>query len=380
MRVLQVVAYVTSFYGGPSAAVRAIARAVSGQGDEVDVVTTTAAGEPDIEIGNGEFQKEDGGMFRYFKRDFPTRWFHSSAMDKWLERHVAEYDVLHLHVPFTHSFGLGARHARRVGRPYIVTTHGVLDPWSLDRKFWRKRAYLALRERWNLSGATLLHATSSFEADFVKKHLLWPPVRVLPLPVEPPSVWTAEKSTAPLRVLFLSRLHPVKAVPLLLEAVATVRGQGLDLVLDIAGEGEADYVNFLKDQALRLGIAGSVRWHGQVDPAKRAQLLSEVHVFALLSLHENFSLATAEALAAGVPVVLSRQIGIAADVEGYGAGIIIANDSPVEAGQAFVKLNDLAVRRKYGLAGRKLAVEKYNASDFAMGLKRFYEEAIALSS
>ena len=141
MRVLHVSPYTDPAYGGPGVAIRAMAHALVRLGAEVDVVTTNAAGLQDLQLGEGDELFENGVRFRYFPRTFPRGWFRSPGMVDWLNAHTGGYDLLHLHVPFTAPFRAGAMAARAAGRPYVVTLHGLMDPWSLAQKAWKKQPY-----------------------------------------------------------------------------------------------------------------------------------------------------------------------------------------------------------------------------------------------
>jgi len=159
MKVLHVAPYMHSIYGGPGVVVRAMAQALVSQGGEAHVATTNAAGLQNLTEKDGAVVVENSVHFKYFNRTFPRGWFHSPTMRHWLYNQASKYDLVHLHVPFTAPFRYGALAASASSRPYIATLHGVLDPWSLSQKSWKKIPYLYFLEKKLLMGAKILHVT-----------------------------------------------------------------------------------------------------------------------------------------------------------------------------------------------------------------------------
>ena len=377
MKLLHVTPYADPVYGGPCVALRAMAEAASNHGIEVEVVTTNAAGDKNLPLDDGVVLRNKGVAYHFFRRQFPRSWFCAPGLDRWLAEHVMEYDVIHLHVPFTAPFGAAARKARSAGVPYVVTPHGLLDPWSLRQKAWKKVPYLQFWERDNLARSSVIHATAPAEESFINALGLGPPVRCLPLAVRVPPVTTdPDFLSGPSRILCISRLHPVKALPVVFDALAQLRAQGRDFVLDLAGGGDAHYVAKLRRRLKDLGLSDSVVWHGHIGEERKSELYATASCFIQLSHHENFGLAIAEALAAGLPVVVSDQVGIAPDVEAFRAGKVVAVGDARGAAEAIEGLTEPNVAGGYRERARKLATERYGQDSFASGLVELYESVI----
>ena len=376
MKVLYVTPYIHPIYGGPAIVVREMADAVTSQGGVAHIVTTNAAGlrnSPEME--GAEFI-ENSVHFKYFDRDFPRGWFRSPSMRYWLNSQSSKYDLVHIHVPFTAPFRYGALAARDSGRPYIATLHGMLDPWCLSQKAWKKIPYLFLLEKNILSGAKILHATSELEMGYLKELNLGSMINCLPPPVQSPFLLDHPVVKRSNRIVCIARLHPVKALLVLFNALAKIRSDGIDLTLDLAGDGDANYVRKLRREAHALGLDDSIVWHGHVDAKVRADLLAKSCCAILISHHENFGLAAAEALAAGVPVVVSNQVGIASDVKAYQAGKVVDvgdSSSTADAIKEVIKQNNVSV---YRLRAHKLARELYGFTTFAKGLGNLYDSAV----
>ena len=375
MKILHVIAYIDPTFGGPSVVVRDMAEASRAIGNEVHIATTCASMDSDSNNKEGTFFK-DGITVHFFKRTYPFSWFFSPTMNQWLLINVSNFDILHLHVPFTAPLFFGAKSALLSGRPYVVTLHGVLDPWSLSQKSWKKIPYFYLFDRNILNKASFLHVTSPSESDHIVKlkietntRLIRPCVPVVNID----SIWNTNKQ---IRILCIARLDPVKAHKVLFEAVAHLIQQGFNIILDLAGDGNVNFKNVLKSYVLKLGISNAVFWHGHVDTEKKLSLYENAWCFALLSFHESFGLAAAEAMAAGLPVVISDQVGLAIDVKNYGAGLVVETNDAFAAANAFKKLFNFKEANAYGNRALKLANELYNSQIFSDQLNQLYLDAI----
>jgi glycosyltransferase involved in cell wall biosynthesis len=161
-------------------------RALSDLGIVVDVVTTTADGKRELDIPIASPIPRSGGRYFYFPRQRPKFWMFSWALKKWLDRHVADYDLVHVHGLFAYTTLPASAAARRNGTPYVITPHGALDPWCLSHKWWKKFPYFEMLERRNLKGAATIQATSRLEADGLAAVGFEANVRVIPLSVEVP--------------------------------------------------------------------------------------------------------------------------------------------------------------------------------------------------
>ena len=181
------------------------------------------------------------------------------------------------------------------------------------------------------------------------------------------------------RVLFLSRLDRKKGLELLLEAFSRLRGGPASALLVIAGSGEKSYVKELRGLAERLGIEKSVRWVGFLEGREKAAAFARATVFVLPSYSENFGIAAAEALAAGVPVLISDQVAIADDVRKSNAGLVVACDVTAIAGGLRKLLSDPSLCSIFASRGRSLAAQQYSSPAVGEQLMRLYDSVIESS-
>jgi len=326
VRVLHVIPSAAPVDGGPNVAVRAIARRLARRGIDVTVATTNAAGAGSLDVPVDTPVIDDGVVFRYFARSVPGSWKFSWPMTRWLWANAGSYDVVHVHALFSYATIPGCRAAARVPVPYVVRPLGTLSDWSLGHRRWKKRPYYALLERSHLAGASAIHVTSDAEADDVARLGYGNRARVIPLGVDvgarPPRHARAPSGSEPLRLLFLSRLHEKKNVPMLLRALAAAANASRRIELTVAGDGEPGYREQLDELANQLGLREVVSFAGHVDGRAKARAFAEADCFVLPSSHENFGLAVAEAMAAGLPAIVTPDVALARDVHAVGAGVV----------------------------------------------------------
>lgn len=378
MKVLHVVPYLSSYYGGPPLVVAQMADCLSDLGVEIDVVTTTADGRFELDVPTGQPVMQDGIRHYYFPRQKPRFWMFSWPLSRWLHKNIANYDLIHVHNLFSYTTLPACFVARYFNVPYVITCHGMLDPWCLTHKWWKKWPYYHFLEKRNLQFSSALHCTSSFEADGLSQLGLRSRATVIPLYVRATDCIERDYSNrGVLSLLFLARLVPIKGLPVLLSSLALLRDRShIKVHLIIAGQGSKSYIGVLENMIKDLNISESVTFAGFLHGELKAQALAAADVFVLPSYHENFSLATAEAMAAGLPVVISDQVGIASEISAASAGIVVAVDSPVELADAIETYFNAEHRKLAGNNARKLVEISFSKGQFGHSLLEMYNKAI----
>ena len=378
LRLLHVISTVGPQFGGPTKAVHAMTRALADRGHHVTVATTDAADDGDgrLDVPLNAPVTQDGVTYRYFARRPNGRWKFSWALSRWLSREIRTFDVTHVHGLFQYPTLAGCRLSRRHGIPYLLRPLGTLDAWSLGQRAWKKRPYLALVESGNIRNAAALHATSAAEAAHLRA-LGARRIEVIPLGVEPPAGMIERRQAAAaiaraFRVLFLSRLHPKKGIPVLLDAVRLVRDSGIPVSLVIAGAGDPAYETELRTTAAALGVADLITWTGHVEGDRKAELFATADVFALPSSQENFGIAVAEALVWGVPAIVSHEVAIASEIEGAGAGVALPIDARAFADAIIRYATHPESRLAAGSKAATLARESYSWQSCAERLETLY--------
>lgn len=323
MRVLHVIPSAAPADGGPNLAVRALARGLVARGVDVTVATTNAAGADTLDVPLDTALVDNGVTYRYFARTVPGAWKFSWPLTRWLWANARRYDVVHVHALFSYATIPGCRAAAHAPVPYVLRPLGTLSEWSLAHRRWKKRPYYALLERSHLGAAAAIHVTSDAEAADVARLGFGDRARVIPLGVDVDDRRTVRQGSAdrPLRLLFLSRLHEKKNLPLLLRALASAPSTRR-IELTVAGRGDGRYLDELIALATTLRLTGRVRFIGHVDGAEKRQVLADADCFILPSSHENFGLAVAEAMAAGLAVIVTPGVALAPMIGSAGAGLV----------------------------------------------------------
>jgi glycosyltransferase involved in cell wall biosynthesis len=354
----------------------------------------------------------------------------SPGLARWINRHVLDYDLVHIHALFSFSSVAAAWAARNAGVPYVVRPLGTLNRYGVEkRRPLLKRLSLKFIEGPILRHAAAVHFTA--EAERQEAEALGIPMKsvVIPLGIEPlspsqppPRVWEETAPSPPVGragvgkeenpflaqyphladtriVLYLSRLDPKKNVEGLLQAFSllgkpdpsnppSLLGRSMwgdqgnfsaahDLTLVIAGEGAPAYVARLHRLARELRLGERVLWAGEIGGDVKAGALAAARVFALPSFSENFGIAAAEALLAGLPCVLGKGVAIAGEVAEAGAGYAVA-PVPEAIAEALRRiLDDDRLRGEMSKHAVALAEERYSLEAMGKRLAELYSRILA---
>lgn len=369
MRVLHVIPAVAPRYGGPSAAVVGMVRALRSSGVDATLVATDADGEGRLRVQIGREAEWEGLPCWFFPRQWSEAWKLSWPLARWLRAHVREWDLVHVHAVFSHACFAAGDACRRAGVPYVVRPLGTLDPWSLSQKPWRKRLAWRLGGRSLLRGAGAVHYTSEAERRRTEESLGIGKGVVIPLGVDACGLRmeaTAAAPRAPLGrhacVVALGRLDPKKGVDLLCDAFLDVAGHpsAAGWHLAFVGDGDATFVSGLRRRVASRAGGERVHWLGWLSGPDKAATLSAAKLLVLPSARENFGLAVVEGLALGVPALLSPGVDIADELAGAGAARVVPRERGALSAallDAFRHPDELA---RTGAQGRALVDQRYS--------------------
>jgi glycosyltransferase involved in cell wall biosynthesis len=353
-----------------------MARAVRDAGIAVDVATTNDNDRELLQVPLGVPVQKHGVRYWYFARS-ARPYTTSTGLAKWLSAQVREYDVVHTHALFSFSTPIAATLARRSAIPYIIRPLGTLARYGMQQHAVLKQLSWMLFEKKLLAHAAAIHFTSEAERQEAERLGKWRSV-VVPIGVdfdESPASQRA-RSDDELVFLFLSRIHPKKRLDRLLHAVAEARRSEPRIRLIVAGAGEADYVSQMRGLSEKLDLPDVVEWAGHVSGPAKARLLQRAHAFVLPSENENFGIAAVEALAAGLPVIVTRGVAIHREVEAKNAGLIV-DSSATSVSQALLTMGNEDARAKMSAQARALARNTFSIAAMQRGLIRMYEQVIA---
>jgi glycosyltransferase involved in cell wall biosynthesis len=368
-------------WGGVVTAVGGMVRALAGMGVDVEVFTTTQRSSlelPAIAPGRREL---DGVPVSYFSSVHRLgRAFFAPGLSSALKERAGEFDLVHLHMLWTASGMAAAWQCRRLGVPYVITLHGALNRWALRQRALEKRAFLAIAERRNVDSASLLHFTTHAERDDAPAWARARPSLVMPDVVDGApflGIGDPDARARSFEVLLLSRIHPVKGFDLLVPAMRRVREIEPRAHLTVAGPDEGGHRAEVERRVAEAGLGDAVTFTGLLDAEGRRRALARAALLAAPSHQENFGMSVAEAMAAGLPVVVSDQVNLCSEVRRAGAGEVVPLDVEALAAALLRVLRSPRLRAEMGAAGRRLVIEQFSASAVGRALRDAYSSVLA---
>jgi glycosyltransferase involved in cell wall biosynthesis len=369
MRILNVTQSYAPFFefGGPPVKVRALAEGLARRGHQVSVLTTDWGLERRFEKTPKEAPASEGPYGRAREIGgvavvYLAKWLHYRAaswnpgLRKYLRAELKNFDVAHIFGLYD-LLGPGtAAECRKHGIPYVVEPIGMYLP--IVRNLWLKRIYHRFLGREMVEGASLVVATAEQERrELVSGGIAKEKILLRRNGVDSPSVlpergyFRAEfeiPANAKL-VLFLGRLSEKKSPDLLLKAFAgaTGSGPGRGRRADLAfvGPDETGMKARLRKMAKSLGLGERVHFSDALEGEAKWQAYRDADIFVLPSQNENFGNTAAEAVAAGTPVIVTDQCGIAPLLEDV-AGMVVKHDEKDLRGALARLLEDNGLRTK----------------------------------
>lgn len=266
-------------------------------------------------------------------------------------------DLVHAHGMWMHGDLLALQLSRAHGIPLIVSPHGMLRPAALHHHWWKKLPIWVCWEREKHARAAVLIAASHCEAEDIRRLGLQMPIAVIPHGMSLPLLTCEKPRNQPRIALFLSRLHPIKGLPLLIAAVARLRPHGWTFV--IAGPDYAGYEDKIKAVVRTEGLEELFVFPGALYGEAKARWYRTADLFVLPTLSENFGIVVAEAFAYETPVLTTtsapwqqlenQRCGwwVEANVAGITQGLDVALNTPT------------ATLREMGQRGRSLIDAHY---------------------
>lgn len=269
-------------------------------------------------------------------------------------------DLVHLHGLWRYNSVAVLRWAINARKPYVVSPHGMLEPWALQQSRLKKQFATLFYQGPSLRHAACIRATAQQELESVRQAGYRNPVAVVPNGVElPPLPLPRLPRThgSPRRALFLSRIHPKKGLLNLVEAWQAVRPAGWELL--IVGPDECGHLAEVQAAVRERGLEREIIFPGEVWGEARTRLYCSADLFVLPSFSENFGLVIAEALSCEVPVITTwatpwREL----ETHRCGWWIDIGVEPLIQAFRSAFAVAPEALH-EMGARGRKLVEENY---------------------
>ena len=287
---------------------------------------------------------------------------------------VIKPDLVHVNCCWMPACAFVQQMAQKRNIKVVLTPHGMLEPWLIKRHYWtRKLPALLLYQKAAIQNADCLQATAESEKENLLKLGYNSNIKIVKLGIDAESIIMKTSWKKNKQLLFLSRVHVKKGINYLIEAADILRDDLQGYKILVAGEGDADYVAYLKQQIMDKGLQDIIQLIGGVYGNKKWELFQTSDFFVLPTHSENFGLAIAESLASGTPVITT--VGTPwndLNSSNAGAWIEIGTQPLVETLRRFLSLSDGELEAM-GKNGRKLIETKYSAKVMAEEMMKVYD-------
>lgn len=382
MKVLHIIPGLAN-WSGPTHVVVNLAECLARLGSEVSVYHLHYDGIEPLRPAPGLVES------RGFPVTFSWRWGYSRSLGKAVRQSVADFDIVHIHSVWMYPTVAASRACLKRGVPYVLRPAGSFRPEAFLGNQTLKRIYYMLFEKSHLDNAACVHAVSAVEAEELGALNIRAPICVIPngvnlldfdhLPSPEEARLRLGLQPEDKVILYLGRLHPIKGLDLLTASFAQVLHRLPGAKLLIAGPTAptvAGYVREVIKMVKYQGIERHTILTGELRGEEKWAAYRAADVFVLPSRSENFGIVVAEAMACGVPVVVSRETPWQ-DVETYNAGRWVELD-PNEIAKSIIEiLEKPMLARRMGKNSCALVREKYTWDRIAKRMLQVYENIVA---
>ena len=310
-RWLQVVSHLDPKYGGLSSAVPAIGRRLAQTGSfDVSLAGFCAPEEHFNPLGYGP---EHLSFWPTSRKLWLQDRIKNKPVHKAFQDQIRSTDGIHIHGLWEQSTAIAASSARALDKPYILSAHGMLEPWALANKRLKKLLYSRFIERNNVARAASLHALTQAEVKHFRSFGARNPIAVIPNGIDIPDHIDSQlffDSFSALEgkrvILFLARLHPKKGLDLLIESWSALASDYPDAHLVLAGPDFDGTQARLEQLISACNITGSITFTGMLQGAMKWSAFAAAEAFVLPSFSEGLSVSVLEAMGMSLPVIVTE--------------------------------------------------------------------------
>ena len=365
MKILLISPTLSADYGGPSKCVLELAHELHRNGIITDVVT--AVSEKTDHPRDWQI-KEETYRIKEFSRFATNKFVFSPSLIWWLFNHAADYDIVHLHTLFSPTILICEWICRLRGIPYIITLHGMLEPWALSHKAAKKKLYFKLFEKRALQKARVVHALTNSEADSVRRLGVKTEIMIVPNGIEKGSFQVLPDTQilfdrfpeikGKTILLFLGRLNPKKGLDLLASAYALVRQRFPQTHLVLAGPDSDGFLPKVKEYFNKSGCLDFVTFTGMLTGPMKLAALHSASVYVAPSYSEGFSVSILEGMASGLPCVITTGCNFPEAADAMTAYVVEADTIKI-ADAINECLGDISKAKQMGSRARQFIFKRY---------------------
>ncbi len=386
LKILLISPYISPTYGGTSKSVADLAHALGKSGLDLDLVTTNADTTTYLDVPLYTWLERETYRIQYFSCVRKNDFIMSSSLIKWLFFNVKNYDLVHTHTIFSPLISACHWICQYRGIPYITTPHGMLEPWAMGYKKWKKTIYYRLVERSNLNRARAIHSIARGEAQHIANRCPNTSIHVIPNGI----TWSDFCSLMPAGdfyqiyphlahrriILFLGRIDPKKGLDLLASAFALVHQQFLDTHLVIAGPDSIGFLPTARQYFAETHCLQAVTFTGMLTGHLKYAALAASEVYVAPSYSEGFSMSVLEGMASGLPCVMTVGCNFPEAAE-HGVAHVVDTNSDAVATALIACLSDPKGAKEMGDRARQFIQARYTWDTIATQLISTYQASVA---
>lgn len=385
MKILMVIPALGEVYGGPTKIVLELAQSIAKLNVSVDIIATHANGSTSLDVPLNQWIRKNGYRIQYFSYLDLFDYKFTGSMTKWLFKNVSNYDIVHTNAIF--SYPILAAHLicqfRKV--PYISAPHGMMEPWALAYKAWKKKLYFSFLEKPLLQSSQALQMTASTESRHVKSLGLKTRLVFIPngihrqdfvsLPSSEIFYQEFPQTRDKTLIIFLGRIDPKKGLDLLAPAFAQALKKFPDAHLIVAGPDNTGFLPTAESYFIKAGCRDAVTFTGMLTGTLKYAALAAAHIYVAPSYSEGFSMSVLEGMATGLPCVITTGCNFP-EAGTAKAASIVDIDADKIADALIQLLQDPIAAKEMGDRAREFILDNYTWDHIASKMISVYENII----
>ncbi|MGK7896156.1 MAG: glycosyltransferase [Xenococcus sp. (in: cyanobacteria)] len=384
MKILSVSPYLGPNYGGTTKVVTEIAQEIGSLDWDLDLVTTNANDREILDVPLRIWLKNNNYRVQYFAAWHRRDLIFSLSLIQWLWQNCTNYDLVHTNTIFSPLISLIHFICYLKNIPYLVTPHGMLEPWALSYKNWKKKHYYDFVEKPLLQKAKAIQTLASSEAKKIHNLSLSHTVTI------PNGIHIQEYQSLPdpkifyqqfphtlnkTLILFLGRIDPKKGLDLLAPAFAKIQQNFPNSHLVIAGPDSISFMptveSYFKEQACR----DAVTFTGMLTGNLKLAALAAADLYVAPSYSEGFSMSILEGMASGLPCIITTGCNFPEAAEAKVAHVVDINSESI-ANALINCLQNPQQAKQMGIEARQFIFNNYTWDIAAQKLVKLYQEIL----
>jgi glycosyltransferase involved in cell wall biosynthesis len=375
-------------YGGPVQSISNLCEGLAKTGAFITVFTTNAHGSERLNVPLQTPTRIDDVDIFYYPLDFKgLTFFYSSSLARSIREKISMFDLIVVEALWGHALIPVAAACKRHLKPYIVSARGQLNPWAFAKKNIKKKIYLDLIGRRLINKASAIYCTDPIEAKAVKIHDFKSPTFIVPNGIHAEQFIHRQENynfrkqygipSDAVVMLFLGRLTQIKRPDIAVDVLGFLRALPYSIHLLVIGPDEENWIPKLRAHAHALGCESNIHFTGLLDKKGVIAALAEVDLMLMPSeIQENFGNSALEAMAAGVPILVSKGVPVGYWAEKAGAGRVVPCTKKAFQNEAIALVSDLSNLKAMGSAGQELVKQKFDVSVVARQMLTQYQAII----